>query len=164
MKHIRTIRLDEFNPMAICSTLTGMVVVTIDQVLTLDLGGHIIKKFGSSGHGDGQLDRPYGIGYNSRNEIIISDYFDHTVFSESGEFLRSFGSQRRGIDCLDFPKGICIDRDDNVYVADSDRINIFNPQGLSIQQIYVPKPIALCLSNKQLVVTSGNGSIRVFSY
>lgn len=167
---IDTISLGEFSPRGICSSPAGLIFVTTDEnkILTLDQSGHIINQFGSHGDGNGQFDRPYGICCNSRNKIIISDYFNHRVqaFSQDGEFLHTLASEGSEPNGICFPRGICIDRDDNVYVADygNHRISIFDIWGVAIQQIPIFKPLAVCLSNERLIVTSDDDSVGIFSH
>lgn len=98
------------------------------QVLTED--GQFLKKFGSKGTGQGQLDFPSGIAIDSNDVVYVSEYRNHRVslFTTEGVFLKSFGSEGTGEGQLSNPVGIAVDEDGYIYVSDynNGRIVIFH--------------------------------------
>lgn len=162
-----SIPLAGFYPLAICSTPSGMILMTTEEniVLVLDEDGYIVNKFDSIGKLDGQFQNARGICCNSKNEILIADCDNHRIqiFSQQGCFIRSFGSKGNLFDQFYFPMGICVDREDNVFVADSgnNRIFVFDPNGLPIQQIPIENPQDVCLMGRKIIAISGNNSIVI---
>ena len=166
---IRSIPLDGFYPKGICFTLQGMIAVTTiqDAILILDQSGSIIRRFGSHGHLNGQFNNPCQVCSNSRGEILFADSCNNRVqvFSEDGLFLRTFGSNGNAPNQFNHPTGICVDQGDNIFVADyhNNRISIFDHTEIPIQQILVSKCFGLCLMKRQIIVTSRDHSVIVFS-
>lgn len=166
---IRCISTGKFNPLAICSVSNGLVMVTTSQneVIVFNQEGDIIKRFGSSGTGDGQFNNPRGICSNSRGEVLIVDSNNHRiqVFSEDGQFLSAFGSKKSDEYQFYYPRRICVDCDDNIYVADSgnDRVCIFNHRTSLVQNVDIDNPMDLCLMNGKMIITHAADFISVFS-
>jgi sugar lactone lactonase YvrE len=77
--------------------------------------------WGGAGTGDGQLNRPYGVAFDSSGNVWVTDTFNHRVqeFSQDGTFLSTFGSFGSGNDQLHHPIGIAIDSFDRVLVTDN---------------------------------------------
>lgn len=168
--HVRSIHLQDYQPKRICSTPEGTILVTKFQrkTLVLDQRGNITKELGSIRGCDLKYEERVGICINSRNEILITDIDKHRVliFSQEGQFLRTFGTGRG--DCpnhFDRPRGICVDWQDNVYIADgsNDRISIFTREGIPIQQVYIFRPIDVCLMGRRILVTSQDNLVQIFS-
>ena len=89
-----------------------------------------LRKWGTEGTGDGQLDRPYGIALDEAGNVYVTDFNNDRVqkFSSEGQFLLKWGSGGDGDGQLNGLPGIALDGLGNVYVADfdNDRIQKFS--------------------------------------
>ena len=105
------------------------------QVLNEDLT--FFSSFGSRGSGDGQLNYPWDVAFDSAGSTYIADSLNHRVqvFTPEGWFLRKFGKKGSGKGELNHPSSITIDSDNIVYVteASNDRVSIFSWQGKFLQ-------------------------------
>ena len=95
--------------------------------------GQWLRKVGTKGSGDGQLQLPFGLALDRFNQLYVVDYSTSkiSVFSKAGIFQRSFGGKGTGKGLFNVPRGIAIDRYDRLYVADSlnHRVQVFNTNG-----------------------------------
>jgi serine/threonine protein kinase len=95
--------------------------------------GQWLRKVGTKGTGDGQLQLPSGLALDRFNQLYVVDYSTSkiSVFSKAGIFQRAFGGKGTGKGLFNVPRGIAIDRYDRLYVADSlnHRVQVFNTNG-----------------------------------
>ena len=78
------------------------------------------------------LNRPYGIAYNSQEEMIVSKWLSHKVsmFKIRGqEKIRTFGSHGDRPHEMKFPAGIATDDADNIYVSSEHKLQKFTCRG-----------------------------------
>ena len=77
------------------------------------------------------LNKPYGIAFNSRGEMVVAEFGSDqvSVFSNSGQRIRSFGSRGSGPETMIMPAGIAIDDKDNVYVSSEHKLQKFTSSG-----------------------------------
>ena len=75
--------------------------------------------------------KPYGIAFNSRGEMIVSERGAHkvSVFDIRGQRVRTFGSHGARPEQMEFPAGIAIDDMDNVYVGNSYKLQKLTSRG-----------------------------------
>ena len=104
----------------------------LDRITIFNKDGEYVSHWGTSGSGDGELDRPAGLAI--RDDILyVVDSRNHRVqrFTLDGQYLSQFGSFGSGNGELNTPWGICIDHDGNVFIADwrNDRIQSFTADG-----------------------------------
>ncbi len=110
-----------------------------------------IEKLGTPILTIGRVERPWGITFNERGEVVVTEESGHcvSIFSFSGEKIRSFGT--RGSDQGQFisPRGVAGDGEGNILVADRNnhRIQKFTAEGQFLSS----------------VGTRGSGSLQ-FSY
>ena len=151
------------------------------QVLN-DAALGFISKFGTTGTGNGQFDKPSDIAINSTGFVYVTDsmnnrvqIFDDTLINRN--YVGKFGSQGSGDGEFNDPRGIAIDPDGNIYVADfgNDRVQIFDPDGTYQRQIGGainstangefdgPIDIALDTSKNIYVNEQQNDRISIFS-
>ena len=73
------------------------------------------------------LIEPYGIAYNSRGEMIVSECVGHrvSIIDNRGKKIRTFGSHGDSPDQMMYPKGIAIDDIDNIYVSSRHKLQKF---------------------------------------
>ena len=126
------------------------------------------------------FNRPYGLAVSDRDEIAVTDYWNHRVqiFNSSGNFIRSFGRQGTNEGEFKFPCGICFDNNRNIFVADKDnhRIQLFNGEGEyrgkfvisgklgnSLDSQLHPWGLSLDSDGNVIVADSGNKLIKIFS-
>ena len=77
------------------------------------------------------LKGPYGIAFNSRGEMIISECNGHQIstFDIRGKKIRTFGSHGDSPEQMKYPRGIAIDDADNIYVSSDHKLQKFTSSG-----------------------------------
>ena len=119
------------------------------------------------------LNRPYGIAYNSRGEMIVSECGGHrvSIINNRGKKIRTFGSCGDSPDQMICPKGIAIDDIDNIYVSSSHKLQKFTSNGELIKCIgkeggkegEFNYPFGVTLHDNQVYVCdTNNHRIQVF--
>ena len=113
------------------------------------------------------LNYPYGIAFNSHQEMIVGEYGGQTVsiFDIRGQKIRTFGSHG------DTPRGIAADDADNIYVSSENKLQKFTSSGELIKYIGKegrkegefddPRGVTL-YDNQVYVCDSDNHRIQVF--
>jgi DNA-binding beta-propeller fold protein YncE len=91
--------------------------------------GALLRRFGSRGSGDGQLDCPYGLCFMSgERHVAVADCGNYrvSVFSMDGDFVRHVG-----VGVLRGPRGVACSAFDELVVADHDarRVVVFTSSG-----------------------------------
>ena len=83
------------------------------------------------------LNRPYGIAYNSRGEMIVSEWGGHrvSIIDNRGKKIRTFGSPGDSPDQMIYPQGITIDDMNDIYVSSSHKLQKFTSNGELIKCI-----------------------------
>ena len=116
------------------------------------------------------LYQPYGIAYNSRWEMIVSERGGHrvSIFDIRGQKIRTFGSCG---DSPDQPAGIAVDDMDNIYVSSQHKLQKFTSSGELIKcvggrggkegEFNGPRGVTL-YDNQVYVCDSNNHRIQVF--
>tara|TARA_B100001123_G_C15206957_1_gene985664 strand:- start:39 stop:1055 length:1017 start_codon:yes stop_codon:yes gene_type:complete len=131
-----------------------------------DIGeSNFLRKWGISGHKQGQLAGPAGIAFDTNDNIYITENLNNRVskFTKDGEFLNSWGMPGSGQGQFDGPWGISIDMHGNVYVADwkNDRIQKFTADGEFMTFIGNPGNSHGCLHLPSDVAVDAEGDIYV---
>ena len=78
------------------------------------------------------LDHPYGIAFNSHQEMIVSEWGGNrfSIFDIRGQQkIQTFGSRGVSPDQMIHPRGIAIDDTDNIYVSSQDKLQKFTSGG-----------------------------------
>jgi DNA-binding beta-propeller fold protein YncE len=98
-----------------------------------------VRKFGTSGSGDGELCRPAGLAVEANGNIIVVDSGNNRlqVFSPEGKFVGKCGGPGKGPGEFNQPWGITLDKDGNILVADwkNHRVQKLSSQGKFISSI-----------------------------
>ena len=70
---------------------------------------------------------PYGIAFNSHQEMIVSENGGHklSIFDIRGQKIRTFGSHGDSPDQMKYPAGIATDDTDNIYVSSRNKLQKF---------------------------------------
>ena len=119
------------------------------------------------------LNRPYGIAFNSRGEMIVSENWGHqiAIFDIRGQRIRTFGSRGDSPEQMVCPRGVAIDDMDNIYVTSNNKLQKFTSSGELIRCVgqkgskkgEFDVPRGLALHNNQLYVCDHlNHRIQVF--
>ena len=119
------------------------------------------------------LNYPYGIAFNSRGEMIVSEWGDHeiTIFDMRGQRIRKFGSHGDSPEQIIFPRGIAIDDMGNIYVTSEHKLQKFTSSGELIKCVgqegskegEFDEPRGLALHNNQICICDRNNDrIQVF--
>ena len=113
------------------------------------------------------LDRPYGVAYNSQEEMIISELGGNRVSVFKMGKIRTFGSHGdRPHDMIE-PAGIATDNADNIYVSSQHKLQKFTSRGELIKctgkgkELDVPRGLTL-YDNKVYVCDRNNHRIQIF--
>jgi YD repeat-containing protein len=97
-----------------------------------------LSSFASYGTGNGQVDAPGDLTFDSKGNIWLLDQGNDRVekLNSKGEFLTKFGSYGTGNGQLHMPSAIAIDEKGNLWVADTEnsRIEEFGPDGKYLSQ------------------------------
>ena len=77
------------------------------------------------------MNEPYGIAFNSRGDMIVSEQDAHkvSVFDIRGQRVGSFGSCGDRPEQMKYPAGIAIDDMDNIYVGNQYKLQKFTSRG-----------------------------------
>ncbi|CAI8054909.1 E3 ubiquitin-protein ligase TRIM71, partial [Geodia barretti] len=83
------------------------------------------------------LVKPYGIAFNSHQEMIVSECGGHrlSIFDIRGQKIRTFGSRGDSPDQMKYPTGIATDDTDNIYVSSEHKLQKFTSRGELIKCI-----------------------------
>ena len=119
------------------------------------------------------LNGPYGIAFNSRGVMIISEFYDHqiSIFDTRAQRFRIFGSRGDSPEQMIYPAGIAIDDEDNIYVSSDHKLQKFTGSGELIKcvgqrgskegEFNDPRGVTL-YDNQVYVCDPGNHRIQVF--
>ncbi|CAI8027774.1 E3 ubiquitin-protein ligase TRIM71 [Geodia barretti] len=83
------------------------------------------------------LSTPYGIAFNSHQEMIVSECAGHrsSIFDIRRQKIGTFGSHGDSPDQMKYPKGIATDDTDNIYVSSLNKLQKFTGSGELIKCI-----------------------------
>ena len=119
------------------------------------------------------LVHPYGIAFNSHQEMIVSEFAGHrlSIFYIRGQKIRTFGSCGDSPDQMKYPKGVATDDTDNIYVSSEHKLQKFTSSGELIKcigrkgskegEFNDPRGVTL-YDNQVHVCDSDNHRIEVF--
>ncbi len=137
-----------------------------------------IEKLGTPILTIGGVEKPWGIIFNQRGEVVVTEWNGHcvSIFSSSREKLQSFGTCGSGQGQFSHPCGRAVDGEGNILVADSynHRIQKFTAEGQFLTsvgtegngrlQFYYPCAITFNATNdKVYVVDSNNHRVQVLN-
>ena len=161
-------------PWAIAFGRDGVWAVTdcsYQCVYIFDGQGQLVRKFGSSGKGNGQFSNPQGLAFDANNQLYVSEYSNHRVqkFNINGQYLLQFGYQGSGNGQLYYPTGITV-HNERLYIAEygSCRISVFQLDGqfcriIGSGQLSCPYDVTVNSNGHLLVANYGNHCIISFT-
>ena len=135
-----------------------------------------LLSFGKQGSADGIIPGPWGIAVNDKDEIAVTDRFNHRIqtFAIDGTHLRSFGREGNQQGQFKFPAGIAF-YNNNIIVSDSNnhQLQIFDDQGHYLaqfggkgklnHQLDGPHGLSIDSDGNIIVADSNNKSIKIFT-
>jgi len=79
-----------------------------------------VLTFGKPNSSVGMFNHPWGVAVNARDEIAVTDSWNHRVqiFSSDGNYLRSFGREGNKNGEFVYPRGIAFHKNGNIFVVD----------------------------------------------
>lgn len=166
------------NPHGVAVDAAGNIYINSHQdgeVAKFDKDYNFIKRFGSSGSGDGQFNGVLEMAVGPNNRLYVVDHSGHRVqiFDLEGNFVGKFGVNGSGDGQFQHPWGIAVSAN-RVYVADRDnhRIQLFDLDGNFIKkvgsngsfggQFSSPSDLALLPNGNLVVGDRGNGRLQIF--
>jgi DNA-binding beta-propeller fold protein YncE len=95
--------------------------------------GNWLRKVGTKGSADGQLQLPQSVAQDRFGTLYVVDYGTSkvSVFNKAGFFQKSWGGKGTGKGQFNVPRGIAVDKQDRIYVCDSlnHRLQVFSANG-----------------------------------
>ena len=136
-----------------------------------------VLSFGKKGSSVGMFDLPGGLAVNARDEIAVTEHWNHRVqiFDSDGKYLRSFGRKGNNAGEFQYPTGITFHKNGNIFVADGDnhRIQTFSGEGEYVgmfggkgsldSQLCKPWGLSVDSDGNIIVADKGNKLIKIFS-
>ena len=133
--------------------------------------------FGKGGSSVRMFNHPWGVAVNARDEIAVTDCWNHRVqiFNSDGKYLRSFGRKGTKAGEFEYPTGITFHKNGNIFVADQSnhRIQIFSEEGEYVgmfggygsldSQLSNPCGLSVDSDGNIIVAGAGNKVIKFFS-
>jgi len=109
-----------------------------DRIQKFTNTGTFIRKWGSTGFGNGQFSNPGGVAVDSSGNVFVANIFNERIqkFSNTGTFINKWGSEGTGDGQFDNPIDVAVDSSGNVFVADTfnNRIEKFTNKGTFIRK------------------------------
>jgi len=103
----------------------GNIVVTDqkegkNRVQAFDAGGKFIRSFAPEGDGDGEIDWPHGLNFDSRGNVYVTDVAHKRVnkYDRAGNFVMAIGSDGPNAEVLTMPHGLTVTPNDAIFVSD----------------------------------------------
>ncbi|MDZ7792474.1 MAG: NHL repeat-containing protein [Spirochaetia bacterium] len=130
-----------------------------DRIVHCTPTGRVLKRFGQTGTGQGQLLGPQFISDDKNGYLYVTDQGNRRVakFDYEGNFILSFGRKTADFEGFQQPTGI-LAHEDFVYVADKNRsaVDVFDASGnflVTLTSSYLKSPEGLSLySSQQLII------------
>lgn len=157
---------------------SGHIIVAdseLNTIFIMDKHGRFLKKFGQTGTGPGQFNRPTFVCIGENDCIIVSDGDNNRiqVFDKAGKFMYAFGEPGSGKGQFHMPFGVIVDYHGNILVVDggNKRIQIFKYGGEFVSCIEslsdpmrAPRGIAVTTDGHVWVADRDNHCIKKFKY
>ena len=150
------------------------------RIVVFDTGGHVLRTVGKGpGTMPGQLNFPYGVGFDPQGRLFVADDLNHRVVRYSSgpnyPYKARWGSYGTAPGQLAYPRGLAIDAGGNVYVANTgdDRIDVFDRGGRLLRsfgtsgraagQFDEPLGVAADASGIRAVTDAVNGRVELLN-
>ncbi|XP_033117024.1 protein lin-41-like [Anneissia japonica] len=134
----------------------------------------LIKKIGSEGHNEGELNRPWDVTVTSEGHLIVADCWNHRLqlFDSEGRFMKILVGQGDQDGSVIYPQAVIIDKDDNMLVTSRHKLQVFNSSGQFIKRIDedkdgldCPYRLSIVSYNPRRIVVANRGgrNIKIFN-
>jgi tripartite motif-containing protein 71 len=150
------------------------------RVVIFDTGGHVLRTVGTGpGTRPGQLNFPYGVGFDAPGRLFVADDLNHRVVRYSSApvypYKGRWGSYGTAPGQLAYPRGISVDAAGRVYVANTgdDRIDVFDRGGVLLRsfgssgrapgQFDAPMCLASDAAGVRAVTDAVNGRVELLN-
>jgi tripartite motif-containing protein 71 len=150
------------------------------RIVVFDTGGHVLRTVGAGpGTMPGQLNFPYGVGFDRAGRLFVADDLNHRVVRYSSgpdyPYKARWGSYGTTAGQLAYPRGLALDAAGNVYVANTgnDRVDVFDRGGRLLRsfgssgraagQFDAPLGVAADASGIRAVTDSVNGRVELLN-
>jgi tripartite motif-containing protein 71 len=150
------------------------------RIVVFDTGGHVLRTVGTGpGTMPGQLNFPYGVGFDPQGRLFVADDLNHRVVRYSSgpnyPYKARWGSYGTAPGQLAYPRGLALDGSGNVYVANTgdDRIDVFDrggrllrsfgSSGRAVGQFDEPLGVAADASGIRAVTDAVNGRVELLN-
>jgi tripartite motif-containing protein 71 len=150
------------------------------RIVVFDTGGHVLRTVGTGpGTMPGQLNFPYGVGFDPRGRLFVADDLNHRVVRYSSgpdyPYKGRWGSYGTAPGQLAYPRGLAVDAGGNVYVANTgdDRVDVFDRGGALLRsfgasgratgQFDAPLGVAADASGIRAVTDAVNGRVQLLN-
>lgn len=160
------------------NVIGGRIYVTDavnNRVQVFDTNGTALFKFGKMGQKPGELNFPYGIAGDAKNNVYVASLRNGciSVYDNNGKFLRYFAEKDPREDVIDYPGGLRI-VDDKVYVTEIKRgkVSVFDLTGKKLAeigkpgmgpgQLRAPNAVTADADGNVYVSDTGNQRIQIF--
>nr|XP_058958125.1 E3 ubiquitin-protein ligase TRIM71-like [Pocillopora verrucosa] len=166
------------DPAGIAVNSKGVIAVADDKghcILVFDETGKFVRKIGSYGDENGQLENPIDVTFLNDDEILVADQCNHRIQQlnvQTGNFVKSFGKKGSGDGEFKNPASVCITSDGRfIVVADfyNFRIQVFTMDGEPVFKFGDSGPERLdhpsscvCYEEKFFVTERKNNCVKVF--
>ena len=138
------------------------------RISVFDGDGNILKTWGESGEGEGQLNGSSGLAFDSDDNLWVVNSFNGRIqnFSKDGRYLGGFGVKGSNVGELDMPWGIAVDVKGDLYVADwnNDRVQKFAPDGTPLAIFGQGGPGRGSLNHPTAVAVDQDGDVYVVDW
>ena len=109
----------------------------LNRISVFDRDGVFLGKWGVSGDGPGQFNRPSSIAFDGEDNLLVADSLNHRIqrYTRDGRFLHQWGGPGNDGGRFNMPWGVAMNGQDggngDVYVSDwrNDRIQKFSREG-----------------------------------
>jgi len=133
-------------------------------VSVFNSNGQFLRKFGSSGNGNGQLSSPCGIGLLSNGNIAVCENGNKrvSIFDSQGNFVRHVGAGQ-----LSNTYHLFVDSDDNILVANcvsTDPVRVFKADGTLVKNISITGhggAVGVCMDPEGRIIATDHGNNRI---
>ena len=165
-------------PAGIAVNSKGVIAVADFEghcILVFDETGKFVRKLGSYGDKDGQLNKPDDLTFLNDDEILVADQCNHRIQQlnvQTGNFVKSFGKEGSGDGEFLSPVGVCITGDGRFIVVTeyaNSRIQVFTMDGEPVFKFGDNGPERLdhptscvCYKEKFFVTDKNNNCVKVF--
>ena len=165
-------------PAGIAVNSKGVIAVADRKghcILVFDDTGKFVRKIGSYGGKDGQLNKPDDVTFLNDDEILVADQCNHRIQQwnvQTGNFVKSFGQKGSGDGEFKNPASVCITRDGCFIVVvdrNNSRIQVFKLDGEPVFKFGDSSPERLdhpvscvCYEEKFIVTDKNNNCVKVF--